>query len=173
MSRRGITTLELVTVIAILGVVASLLYPIFGRAKEQARQSSCISNLSQLYKGLEIYRSDNDGIPTGSPSQMGLPPLPLPEFTTFKCSGVTMSGQYPYRHLWQGWLSSDPQRTWSNFVAQYQSDTPIVLDINHNSQSVPLYSPYFHRVGLVLYLDGSVKKQQRGGDVDALLTWKK
>lgn len=58
---RGFTLVELLVVIAIVSILASILFPVFARARENARRSSCASNLKQLAMGLMMYAQDNDG----------------------------------------------------------------------------------------------------------------
>lgn len=55
------TLIELLVVISILAVLAAILFPVFGRARENARRSSCLSNQKQLGLGFLQYQSDNDG----------------------------------------------------------------------------------------------------------------
>jgi len=59
--RRAFTLLELVFVIAIIAVLAAILFPMFARARERARRSSCASNLFQIGTALTLYAQDNDG----------------------------------------------------------------------------------------------------------------
>jgi len=54
------TLLELLIVIAIIGVLASLLLPTFGRAKESARGTACLGNLHQTGIALQLYVQDNN-----------------------------------------------------------------------------------------------------------------
>ncbi len=58
--RTGFTLIELLVVIAIIAILASILFPVFGRAREQARRSACLSNLKQIGLGLMQYTQDYD-----------------------------------------------------------------------------------------------------------------
>lgn len=58
--RRGFTLIELLVVIAIIALLAAILFPVFARARENARRSSCQSNLKQLMLGIHQYTQDYD-----------------------------------------------------------------------------------------------------------------
>jgi prepilin-type N-terminal cleavage/methylation domain-containing protein/prepilin-type processing-associated H-X9-DG protein len=58
--RSGFTLIELLVVIAIIGILAAILFPVFGRARENARRSSCMSNLKQIGLGAMQYTQDYD-----------------------------------------------------------------------------------------------------------------
>lgn len=57
---RGFTLIELLVVIAIIAILASILFPVFARARENARRASCQSNLKQLGLGILQYVQDYD-----------------------------------------------------------------------------------------------------------------
>jgi prepilin-type N-terminal cleavage/methylation domain-containing protein/prepilin-type processing-associated H-X9-DG protein len=79
----GFTLIELLVVIAIIAILAAILFPVFGRARENARRSSCQSNLKQLGLGVMQYTQDYDEKYPGGGDNYG--------------SGIGWGGQiYPY-----------------------------------------------------------------------------
>jgi len=59
-SRGGFTLIELLVVIAIIAILAAILFPVFARAREQARKSVCLSNMKQIGLSLGMYVQDYD-----------------------------------------------------------------------------------------------------------------
>jgi prepilin-type N-terminal cleavage/methylation domain-containing protein/prepilin-type processing-associated H-X9-DG protein len=58
--RKGFTLIELLVVVAIIGILAAILFPVFARARENARRSACMSNMKQIGLGLMQYVQDYD-----------------------------------------------------------------------------------------------------------------
>ncbi len=58
--RRGFTLIELLVVVAIIAILAAILFPVFARTREKARQASCQSNLKQIGLAFAMYKSDFD-----------------------------------------------------------------------------------------------------------------
>jgi len=78
MSRRTIrlkafTLVELLVSVGIIAVLAALLLPALGSARESARRTQCASNLRQLAMGFQSYAADNRG---SLPGIATIPPVP-------------------------------------------------------------------------------------------------
>ena len=58
--RDGFTLIELLVVIAIIAILAAILFPVFARARENARKATCQSNLKQLGSAMMMYSQDYD-----------------------------------------------------------------------------------------------------------------
>ena len=82
------TLIELLIVIAIIAILAAILFPVFGQAREKARQATCLSNLHQIGYAIMMYGQDYDE--TIMPNGMNIP-CPQDLFSQQACSplGVT------------------------------------------------------------------------------------
>lgn len=60
--RRGFTLIEILIVIAIIALLAAILFPVFARARENARRASCLTNLKQIALANQQYIDDYDGV---------------------------------------------------------------------------------------------------------------
>ncbi len=80
---RGFTLIELLVVMAIIAILAAILFPVFAAARKKAAQISCLSNLKQIQLATILYFGDNDG---------RMPPHNVLDFDE---NGVEID-----RHLW-------------------------------------------------------------------------
>src|ERR1700752_5232231 len=58
--RYGFTLIELLVVVAIIAILAAILFPVFAQAREKARQATCVSNLKQIGTATMMYAQDYD-----------------------------------------------------------------------------------------------------------------
>ncbi|RYG71305.1 DUF1559 domain-containing protein [bacterium] len=59
-TNKAFTLIELLVVIAIIAILAAILFPVFGRARENGRRASCQSNLKQIGLSVMQYTQDYD-----------------------------------------------------------------------------------------------------------------
>ncbi len=74
--RRAFTLIELLVVMAIIAILAAILFPVFSQAKASAKQTMCLSNVRQLGFALRLYENDTDDIWCPDMSLGGAAPFP-------------------------------------------------------------------------------------------------
>ncbi len=138
---RGFTLIELLVVIAIIALLAAILFPVFARARENARKSSCINNCKQMGLGFLQYAQDYDemlpcGYSAGPPARDWTNDIAsyLKSTQIQVCPSKRATG----RHYGYGWyLASTPGRALADI--QYVSRTCL---INEMIQSVDRSAPW-------------------------------
>lgn len=58
--RQAFTLIELLVVVAIVAILAAILFPVFAQARESARKTGCVSNIRQLGIAFRLYTADYD-----------------------------------------------------------------------------------------------------------------
>lgn len=58
---RGFTLVELLAVIAVVGVLVAILVPVLGKVREAARKTQCVSNMRQLGAAVHLFTQDHGG----------------------------------------------------------------------------------------------------------------
>jgi len=87
--RRAFTLIELMIVIAIIGVLVGLLMPTLGKARESARRATCLSNLRQVHQSFLLFAEEYDGrVPIGYRG-IGNPPKPIKQFNSMIYSSTS------------------------------------------------------------------------------------
>jgi len=68
---KGFTLIELMIVISIISILASIMVPNYMRARAQAQYTQCISNCKNIGTAMEMYSTDNEGhYPTGGMTKL-------------------------------------------------------------------------------------------------------
>lgn len=60
-NRHGFTLVELLVVVGIIAILASLLLPALARSREAARRATCLGNLKQWAVVMKMYAGENSG----------------------------------------------------------------------------------------------------------------
>ena len=103
--KSGFTLIELLVVIAIIAILAAMLLPALGRAKQKAQQSDCLSNLKQINLAFTMYLNDCQSH--------------FPDRRDLKTLLPSGSGYHP----WTTWPPSDPRGGWAALVLQDEGAT--------------------------------------------------
>lgn len=129
------TLIELLVVIAIVAILAAILFPVFARARENARRTSCLNNLKQIGLGMMQYIQDYDErYPLnwcGTGTNAGCPPVtpstsPMPSGRIIVNGKTSGNGRYP---------------TWMDFIFPYVKSAQLFV-CPSSTTGDPSYADY-------------------------------
>jgi prepilin-type N-terminal cleavage/methylation domain-containing protein/prepilin-type processing-associated H-X9-DG protein len=69
---KAFTLIELLVTIAIIAILAAILFPVFAQAREKARQTACLNNVKQMALATAMYVQDYEAFPPVSLFTLGL-----------------------------------------------------------------------------------------------------
>ncbi len=168
-ARRAFSLLEILVVVAVLGILAALLFPAFSRAREKARGATCLSNYRQIGLAIHQYAQDNDDLsPANGGSFAGLVKDCAPYIHSdkvFVCpddydrqeEGRAGSYRVPSRYQGKpmscGWLNP-----YIGGEITTSSQTTLSYEAEQDFVQAPIRPTYRHSGGTqVLYFDGHSK----------------
>jgi len=121
MNKKAFTLIELLVVIAIIAILLAILFPVFAKAKEKARQASCSSNLHQIALGLIMYEQEYNG-----------------EFPINRSCGASNGINCSCLGGTAGQTNGDATRGWTDLIYPYLHDYKTLKCPDDPSQAVAL-----------------------------------
>lgn len=118
----GFTLIELLVVIAIIAILAAILFPVFARARENARRASCQSNLKQIGLAMLQYTQDYDE--------------KFPQVVV-EATAANVTASNPY-----GW--ADALQPYAKSVQLFQCPSETEGPTNDPTSTAPGYSDYWY-----------------------------
>lgn len=170
--KQAFTIIEILCVIAILSVLAAILFPVFARAKLETKATSAKLNLKGFWQGLMIYQADNDEkTDYGLPEEMGLPPANkgwidfVNQYTGDHRDGWQTKKQYlpcgsrvdPLADLDGLWYMPAMHMDWGREVVKRQADTVVVFDKNCNDSDTRIMCQFCTKRSIGVTLGGAIK----------------
>jgi prepilin-type N-terminal cleavage/methylation domain-containing protein/prepilin-type processing-associated H-X9-DG protein len=145
----GFTLIELLVAVAILTLLAAILFPVFSQARDMARRAACLSNLRQLAAAHQLYVQDYDELLPAwfVPDRGQLIPWPVFLHGYYRDPGILKQGFVPPEEMIQlPCLADYAMLTWGPGGSGRRDD------------------PYYRWPGSV-WREGEVPRPLRSGEV--------
>jgi len=106
-AKMGFTLIELLVVVAIIAILAAVLFPVFSRAKAAAKRSESAQEMRQVWFAMTLYMGDHDDR--------------MPDRRDLKSS---LPGGY---RPWTSWPPSDPRTGWAGSILHPYAKGPLFV----------------------------------------------
>ena len=176
--RSGFTLIEMLIVVAIIAVLAAILYPVFQKVRENARATVCLSNYHQIGLAIHQYANDSDGqTPPDGGSFSGLITDCAPYTHTaglFICPDdydrikEGRAGTYRMASLYQGLpISCGWKDPYNMSILAQPAQTTLAYEAEQDFTQSPIVTTYRHRGGTQILAFDSHTRWVRGVSKDA------
>jgi prepilin-type N-terminal cleavage/methylation domain-containing protein/prepilin-type processing-associated H-X9-DG protein len=165
-SEKAFTLVELLVVIALITILAALLFPLLGRAKESGRATVCLSNLHQIGVALQLYVQDNGNrLPVMRDKSLSATnSLPSPDLVLSNYLGNVQVLRCPSDQQ-DLFLKTGSSYSWNSLLNGEDADHLTALGIRFDPHQIPLMfdKDRFHKARgpkkevNYLYADGHIK----------------
>lgn len=133
--RTAFTLVEMLVVIAIIGVLVALLIPAVQSAREAARRTQCGNNLRQLGLGMQAFVQAQGKFPAGCVSSTAVTTPSVQTFAIWSEAGSTLS--YQRGHAWTVLLL--PYVELLSFYSQWDFQKPVLSNASVARRDIPLF----------------------------------
>ncbi|TAK94805.1 MAG: prepilin-type N-terminal cleavage/methylation domain-containing protein [Verrucomicrobia bacterium] len=168
----GFTLVELLVVIAIIAILAALLMPMLGRAKESGKATVCLSNLHQIGIALQVYVDGNNNLLPVMRDRPFIVDTNQPPTNTLPSPDKVLAGELGNTNVLRCqsdrddlFLKTGSSYSWNSLLNGQKADNLNVMGMHFDPHAIPVFfdKENFHaargpsKAVNYLYADGHIK----------------